>query len=416
MAVTLSPGGSMKILWLSHLVPYPPKGGVLQRAYHLVQQVGRQHELDLLCLNQPNLIGPLFEDMAQGLQEAREVMGAVCRKFEFADIDSEDGVLGRKGLALTSLVTAYPYSINWMTSRKFENILKSWLDESDYDVVHIDTIGLASYYKYVQHMPCVLDHHNIESHMLLRRAGKEPNILKKLYYMQEGKRLERYEKQLCPRMKINITCSKLDSERLQQVIPGVAVTDIPNCVDIEYFKSDPAVTQKKSIIFVGTMNWYPNIEAVRFIYQKIWPELKARVPGVKADIIGANPPAEIIQMCGQDDDFSLHGYVDDIRQYIDAAAVYVCPIMDGGGTKLKILDAMAMSKAIVAHPAACEGIDLVDGDDVRLAVTAEEFVSEIAALLDDAGLRANMGAKARQLAENKYASDVIGRALVKLYD
>ena len=169
-----------------------------------------------------------------------------------------------------------------------------------------------------------------------------------------------------------------------------------------------------SIIFAGTLSWYPNRQAVDFLAREIWPRLKAAAPKSSVDIVGANPPAELLELGRRDPDFRVHGFVDDVRTYLDRASVYVCPITDGGGTKLKILDALAMGKAIVADPIACEGIDVTDGVDVVFASRPEEYVSAIRRLFSDREERMRLGENARRLAEAKYAYSMIGEKLARL--
>ncbi len=406
----------MKILWLSHLVPYPPKGGILQRSYHLLHEVSRYHEVDLLAFHQPNLMQPLFPDMESGLAEARSVLGEFCTHIDFVDIDSDIQPLGMYRLAFKSLLTKDPYTINWLKSGTYTERLKALLRDRRYDLVHLDTISLLPYFSEVRHLPAVLDHHNIESHMLLRRAENEENALKKWYFKQEGTRLESIEAKFCPEFSLNITCSDIDKNRLETIAPASRVQEIPNGVDIQYFKPDPSVKQNCSLIFIGTLSWYPNIEAVRFIAQQLWPELKQAIPQISIDIIGAKPPEDIQQLGEQDVHFNVHGFVDDILPYLDRAAIYICPIMDGGGTKLKILDALSMGKAIVAHTIACEGIEVENGKNVLFAHSVDEYIDAIKQLLSNEGLRREMGQSARRLIEDNYAYESVGKKLSAAYE
>ena len=405
----------MRILWLSHLVPYPPKGGILQRAYHLIHEVSKYHEVDLLAFHQPNLMRPLFNSLEEGVQTSKKVLSTFCNKVEFVDIDSDQQRFGHYRLALKSLVTKDPYNINWLKSSRFTDVLQEMLQSSDYDLVHLDTISLEPYFKYVKHIPTVLDHHNIESHMLLRRANKESNVLKKWYFRQEGKRLEKFEKQICLQVSLNITCSEMDKQRLLEIVPNSKVEVIANGVDINYFKPDKSIVQEKRLIFIGTLNWYPNVEAVRFIAHKLWPALKLTIPDISVDIIGASPPDDIVQLGAQQKGFRVHGFVDDILPFLNKAAVYVCPITDGGGTKLKILDALSMGKAIVANEIACEGIHVEDGKNVIFAESVDEYVDAIKLLIENKNLRSSMGSAARKLIEDEYAYERVGKKLSSSY-
>lgn len=403
----------MKVLWFSHLVPYPEAGlGVLQRSYHLVRELSRAHEVYLLAFVQRKIIEDLLGDVEGGLERARQHLSQYCARVQFLPIPSDSSGLGRTWLAARSLVGAHPYTIRWLQSAFARRLAIEWDASIDFDVVHFDTLSLAPYRGIFARAAKSLDHHNIESDMMLRRARIEEHPLKRLYFWQEGLRLRRYESRVCPLFDLNITCSSLDTQRLERVAPGVAVAEVPNGVDTEYFRPHDDSEHSCSLVFAGNMSWYPNAAAMLFFADRVWPVLKAKVPGVTMDVIGGNPPPRLADLAARDADFRVHGFVPDVRPYIGRAAVYVCPIMDGGGTKLKILDALATGKAIVAHPIACEGIDVQDGRDVIFAREPSEFAGSIATLLESPELRRRLSLNARALAESSYSYSFIGSRLV----
>ncbi|MDX2505576.1 MAG: glycosyltransferase [Gammaproteobacteria bacterium] len=405
----------MRILWLSHLVPYPPKGGVLQRAHYMLREVARYHEVDLVAFNQKSLMAPFFPSLEVGLDEAEKVLGEFCRDTYFLDIPADKTKSGKYLMALKSIFSSDPYTINWLKSKEYAQLVDRLLAENEYDLVHFDTISLLPYFDSIGSIPAVLDHHNIESHMLLRRVENETNALKKWYYGQEGKRLEKFEKEYCPQFALNITCSEVDANRLQEIAVGCRAVEVPNGVDIDFFKADGSEHRPNSLIFVGRLNWYPNTAAVRFIAHQLWPALKAAIPDINIDIIGANPPEDLVALSGEDLDFRVHGFVDDIHSFMNTAAVYLCPITDGGGTKLKILDALSMKKAIVAHPIACEGIRVSNGKNVMFAESVDDYVAAIKQLFKDGERRKAMGKEARALIEAEYSYTKIGKQLSELY-
>lgn len=403
----------MKVLWFSHLVPYPQAGlGVLQRSYHLVRELSRVHEVHLLAFVQRKIIEDLLGDLEEGLQRAREHLGRYCARVAFLPIPSESSPSGQAWLAARSLMGTHPYTIRWLRSGAARRMAADWNASIDFDLVHFDTLSLAPYRHIFTRGAKSLDHHNIESDMMLRRARIEKHPLKRLYFWQEGLRLRRYEQRVCPQFDLNITCSNLDSERLKAVVPDVTVAEVPNGVDTEYFQSRGEPESACSLVFAGNLSWYPNAAAMLFFAERVWPALKGKLPKVTMDVIGGNPPPALLALAEQDKDFRVHGFVSDVRPYIGAASLYVCPIMDGGGTKLKILDALAMGKPIVAHPTACEGIGVRDGHDVIFAREPDEFVQSIAMLLGSSRRRKQMSSNARFLAESAYSYAFIGRKLV----
>jgi len=405
----------MKILWLSHLIPYPPKGGVLQRSYNLIRELSKYHEVSLLAFNQSALLGSMFSSVSDGKKEAKEHLLGFCKDVEFVDIPSEKSSSGKYILALKSLFTSYPYTINWLVSREMSSAIDKILGDKTFDLIHFDTISLSVYLPQFGDTPKVLDHHNIESHMMLRRAEQEPDLLKKFYYYQEGKKLLSYEKAICKEFDLHITCSVLDSERLRDIDDSLNVDEIPNGVDVDYFTPDIENEQGARLVFAGGLNWYPNQDAMLFFAREIWPILKRKCPEIEMDLIGKNPPKELCDLGERDQNYHVHGFVDDVRGYISRASVYVCPIRDGGGTKLKLLDAFAMGKAVVAHPAACEGIDVTEGENVFLAENADAFADKIIELLGDSSKRSRVGLSARMLVEKNYSFVKIGQKLSTNY-
>lgn len=406
----------MKILWLSHLVPYPPKGGVLQRSYYLLRELSKYHEIDLMAFNQKNLISPLYHgDVERGLIESRRELSKICNEIDYFDIECDSGSFGKEMLAFTSLFSRAPYTINWLRSKEFSKALSDKVAKNNYDLVHLDTISLDIYRPILDGLPITLDHHNIESHMLLRRAGKEKSWLKKAYFFQEGARLKRYEKNVCPQYLGHITCSDIDSERLRTLTPLSNIKAIPNGVDTSFFSPKGIDKDHNSIIFVGRMSWYPNIEAALFICNEIMPRLRDLCPGIHLRIIGANPPEQIKKFDLEFDDIEVLGFVDEVRDYIEKTTVYVCPIMDGGGTKLKILDALSMEKPIVAHKIASEGINVTDGVNILLADKADEFAKSIAELVQSPEEQRRLGKAARKLALEQYEYTAIGKSLSDYY-
>ncbi len=405
----------MKILWLSHLVPYPPKGGVLQRSYHLLRETARNHDVTLFAFVQTDLMARRFPTVSTGLKEAMHALSDFCQAVEFFPIPSEQYRHGKHLLALGSLLTSAPYSVNWLHSTRFRSRLRNILQSERFDVVHFDTISLAPYIRLVKNTPTVLDHHNIESHMMLRRSEIEPSLLMKAYFFLEGHKLARYEQQICPRFDLHITCSEIDSARLRAMSPDSWVEEVPNGVDIGYFSPTGTDPLPNRLVFAGGLNWYPNQHAMQFFAKEVWPRLKQRIPDVTMDVIGEAPPESLTRLAAQDPHFFVHGFVDDVRPYLNRAAVYVCPISDGGGTKLKVLDAFAMGKATVAHPIACEGIAVIPGHHVLLAITPDEYVDEITRLLQNPAQRRDLGNSARQLILNHYSYQGIGDKLRGLF-
>jgi len=315
-------------------------------------------------------------------------------------------------------VTRAPYTVNWLQSKTFATALRGAIKVNSYDLAHFDTISLAQYKSLLPDIPASLTHHNIESAMLLRRASIDSNAFRRAYFWQEGRRLELYESRIAKSFEIHLTCSALDATRLETISAHARTAVIPNGVDTGYF--DPAPFERsqtpQSLVFAGGLTWYPNVSAIHFLVREVWPQLKRKYPNAVATIIGRRPPDWLKAAAAIDQSIRVTGFVDDVRPYMAGSQVYVCPIFDGGGTKLKVLDALAMGVPLVAHPISCEGITVTPERNVLLATTPNEFVEQIGRLFDDSDLRMRLSRAGRELAVSHYDFESIGRNLASIYD
>ena len=271
-----------------------------------------------------------------------------CKKVEIFELPSDKSKFAWHKLVIKSFFSKDAYTINWTKSKIMAKKIKEFLAKNHIDLIHCDTIGLAEYVRDIKEIPKVLNHHNIESHMMLRRAKKEKNLFKKIYFYVEGLKLKKYENRICPKFDINLVVSELDKERLLNIAPNSKVEVIPNGVDINYFKPNNNKIKKHNLVFAGRMNAYPNEDAVIWFLKEIWPLLKKEVPDVTFTIAGRNPTPRIKKFAKNDPSILVIGCVDDIRPFIAQAEVYICPIRDGG-TKLKLLDAMAIRFLFIVY-------------------------------------------------------------------
>ena len=404
---------SQRLLWLSQLVPYPPHAGVLLRAYHLLRAVAQEFDVDLVAFVQQSWLKTCFGDVDTGLTESRKALGEFCKRIDFVDIPAEVSPLGRYGLAARSLFGCDGYTMLWLSSSAARQLLQMRTRETQYAHVHYDTISLSEYRPLFPASTATLGHHNIESHMMLRRAKLEKNIVKRAFYAQEATKLLRAERRAASTFDAHITCSELDNERLLAGAGAVTAIAVPNGVDTEYFRPGCCETVANTLVFVGTMDWYPNAAAMTFFTEEVWPLISATYPDATLGIVGSKPAQVLRELAQRDARVRVYGYVPDVRPYLAGTKLFVCPIRDGGGTKLKILDAMAMGCAIVAHPIACEGINVQDGVDVTFASTAQDFLQVIGTLLKDDEKRQRLGVAARELAIDEYSFAAIGQDFAK---
>jgi len=254
--------------------------------------------------------------------------------------------------------------------------------------------------------------------MMERRADLESSRVARRLLRIHALRLARLERRTADSFRVHLAVSELDRDRLLELVPEARVEVIRNGVDLDYFRPVPAdrPVVPRSIIFAGGLSWYPNRKAVQWLLDEILPRLRARYPDATATIIGRNPPPEFLELAERDPGLTFTGFVDDIRPHIARAAVYACPIFDGGGTRLKILDTLAQQVPLVATPMAVEGVGVESGRHALLAGDAEGFADAVGRIFDDPAVGARMAAEGRCLVEERFGWTAIGEKLRGVYE
>jgi glycosyltransferase involved in cell wall biosynthesis len=282
------------------------------------------------------------------------------------------------------------------------------------DVVHLDTIALAPLKAACGTVPVVLAHHNIESQLMQRRASHESSWAARAYTTLQARRLRRFEREHCGGFRANITVSEADARLLREICPAARTAVVPNGVDTEYF-APRAGPQEPALIYTGGMNMFANRDAVDWFLEEIWPRILAAEPDTRFHAIGQNPSARLLAAARASDSVTAPGFVPDIRPWVAKSAVYVVPLRVGGGTRLKMVDAMAQGKAIVATSLGAEGIDGTPGVHFLVADTPEDFAAAVIGLLRDAPRRQALGGAARERASTHYAWPRLGEAQLEVY-
>jgi glycosyltransferase involved in cell wall biosynthesis len=251
--------------------------------------------------------------------------------------------------------------------------------------------------------------------MAYRRAEKKTNPLKRAYLWSQARKLERLEREMCAAFDVNLAVSHVDAEILRSRCPSAHFHIVENGTDTDYFHPSDAEPEPNTLVFAGSLDWYPNISGLRSFVRNIWPVLKERCPGVRLYLAGRSPGAGVVELAESDPAIHLVADPADIRPWIWKASVFICPIIDGGGTRLKILDALAMGKAVVTTTIGREGLLVEPGESILVADTPEEFAQETLRAMREPTLRDRLGAEGRAMVERCYAWEVVGRHLESAY-
>ncbi len=398
----------MKLIWLSHFVPYPPRGGSRQRSYNLIRYISTKFETHLVALNIQRETKARVEEYAAELRK-------FCASVEIWQPPYPwRGARWWAQLALSPFYREH-YGACALWSPDLGRRWAAVLSRHDGALVHFDSLDLARYLPPAAGFHKILNHHNCESAMAARRAQKEPNPAAKLYLWHQARKLRRLEQQVCHQFDVNLAVSQLDGETLQAIDPQAHFHVVENGTDTEYFHPSDAEPEANTLVFAGSLDWSPNVTGIRFFAREIWPALKQQRPGLRLTLAGRNPAAEIVRLAKSDPAIELIADTPDIRPCVWKAAVFVCPIIDGGGTRLKILDALAMGKAVVTTTVGSEGLALGNNRGVLIADSAEDFTAQTARILADGELRARLAESGRAIVERSYSWPTVCSQLQQAY-
>ena len=399
----------MKVLFLSQIVPYPPHGGVLQRGYNLVRELGREARVHLLAFVHPDVL-----PTEAACRESQVALSKFCEAVEYFPLWPKASPFHRiAGLAVGG-VSPRPFSVLAHRSAAFHRRVSELVETKNFDVIHVDTIALAQFLDQRWSIPTVLTHHNIESQLMERRAGAERGLLARLYLRRETRKLLGYEAEKSKTFDVNVFVAQTDEKTLMERVPGLRTAIVPNGVDVEYFTPNQG-KDSPALIYTGGMNMFANRDAVMFFLSEIWPLIRKQVPEVRFFAVGQDPPKELLELAARDPQIVVTGYVNDVRPLVWDASVYVVPLRVGGGTRLKVLDAMAMGKAMVSTSIGCEGLDVLPDEHLLIADSPEQFADKTVRLLRDPIRRGTLGRSARELVEQSYSWRMIGGQLLNAY-
>lgn len=403
----------MRVLFLSQIVPYPPHGGVLQRGFNIVRELGSRVDLHLLAFVHPDAL-PTVDT----LEESRRVLGGFCSHIEYFSLWPKRSKAHTVAALANSLLSNEPFSVIAHRSGAYASAVARACSVSRFDVLHADTIALTPFVDLgaSRSAATVLTHHNIESQLMRRRSEVEPRTAARWFLGREADKLARYESLVSGRYDCNIFMSTPDRDLLAASVPGLRTAVVPNGVDLDYFAADETGGSETSLIYTGGMNMFANRDAVLSFLRDCWPTIAAAVPDARFYAVGQTPPAELLEAAAGDPRVVVTGYVDDIRPFVRKAAVYVVPLRVGGGTRLKVLDAMASGKAIVSTSIGCEGLDVMPANDLLIADSPAEFARVTISLLGDAAARRRLGAAARARVAERYGWRTVVEQLLGAYD
>jgi sugar transferase (PEP-CTERM/EpsH1 system associated) len=392
----------MHILWLKSDLLLPlDKGGKL-RTWHLMRHLAKKHDITYLAFAEQD---PAAADGGETARRYLDGMREVATRIEtIPRVDPPKGSLRFYADAAMHLADPLPYAVAKYRSRAFRRRLHELLSEQRFDLIVCDFLFPSVNLPRRLPCPAVIFTHNVESEIWRRHAETKTGPLGRLLYGTQYRRMLRYEARTLGRFEGVLAVSDADRDTFARLygdrVPR-PVHVVATGVDTGYFAPDASPAESRNLVFTGSMDWLPNEDSMTFFCREVLPLIRADESGVSLSIVGRAPTPTVEKLAG-DHGVTVTGRVDDVRPYMRDAAVYIVPLRIGGGTRLKIFEAMAMGKAVVSTTVGAEGLPVTPGKHVLLADDPRTFARAVVRLLRDVGRRREIEAAARALVVERY--------------
>lgn len=397
----------MKILVVTPFLPSPPRFGGQRRLDGLLRSLAKKHDISVISFTATD------EFTQPSLEATREYCREVVTFPDMEFVDKND----KRRLQARSLVSRHSFE-HLLVARRTEFLerLQQMIDWGQFDIVQVEFMQMAALKfgrQKQRRYRTVLDEHNIEFDIVKRTANAEVSAARRLYSSVDWRKLKREEMEAWRWFDGVAVTSERDGKILSELEPKTRVAVVPNGADIERFQPPTTPPEQDNLLFFGAMNYYPNNDGVHYFVQHVFPRIVAKRPNIKLWLVGPAPD-DVKALRGPN--IEVTDFVDAVEPYIDRATAVVVPLRIGGGTRLKIVEAMAKAKAVVSTVIGAEGIDVINGESALLADEPEAFADNVEKVLSDAALATRLGQAARKLAVDRYSWPALVEGLERFYD
>ena len=397
----------LRLLFVSQMPPSPPRFGAQVRMHGLMSALAERHDVSVVSFAEPGLV-----------DEARRALGAYCRHVELV-VDSTSASTARKRIVqLRSLASLRTFEVLLFTSAELQRRVDALVARARFDAVCLEGPFVAHHrFRPARGGPgprLVVGEHNVEYDVHRQIAAGRGGLARRAFTALNWRKMRREEQGVWGRADAVTVPSPQDAARIRAARPGARVQVVPNAVDVERVRPHPGdpAPDRSTLLFFGALDYWPNVEGLLFFLDEIWPRVAETHPSARVRILGRRPPPALLARQGPR--VEVAGFVEDLRPSLAAAAAVVVPLRLGGGTRLKILEAMAMARPVVSTTLGAEGIDVVPGRELLVADDPASFAAELRRLLDDPELGTRLGLAARALVEARYTWRASARKLERL--
>lgn len=394
---TSRPDRRLNVLVLDEEIPFPLNSGKRIRTWNLLRHLGTRHTITFVCYGSP-------EDPRR---HALESLGLhVILVSELPPSDSMRFYAG----ALTNLASTWPYSVSRHHTHRFSQAVRQLIASERFDLVHLEWTPYASYLDAIGNLPTLIMAHNIETTVWQRRSQHASHSLERSYMSLQASKMARFERRSFQR---TTRVAVVSSQEQQIAIEwGARATSVvPNGVDTEALMPMPEAAERDSLLFLGSLDWQPNRDALLYLLQQILPEIQAQHPGATLRVVGRQPATKLREQVEGHQGVEWVGEVPDIRPFFARAAVVLVPLRVGGGSRIKILESLSMEKAVVTTEVGAEGLNVISGRHCLIASGPREFARSVVDLLNAPERAAEMGRNGRNLVVSQYDWSQIAESL-----
>jgi sugar transferase (PEP-CTERM/EpsH1 system associated) len=377
----------LRILIATPSLPYPLIWGFGIRVYQIIQFLAQKHDVTVVAY-----AGPEDHDSIVALRDTGATVHAVVRQ--------QPSIASKRHAQLSSLFSPDSFQRQSLESAAMQSTIDWLLRENEFDVIQIESSQMTGF-DYDSSALMLVDEHNIEYELLYRTFRTERSPIRKLYNWVEYRKFRHEEQESWRKSDGCIVTSDREQAILQRYAPQTPSLVVPNGVDVDFFEPSAVTPDPDSVVFVGVMHYRPNVDAALFFAREILPLLLQVRPNLKFSIVGGGPPEELRRLASRN--IVVTGRVPDTRPYVASAAVCVVPLRMGSGTRLKVLEGLAMGRPIVSTSVGCEGIATVPGEHLLVADERAAFARSVLRVLDDPAFGAGLAQCGRRLVEERYS-------------
>ena len=392
----------MKILMLTPYLPYPLLSGGQIRTFNLLKHLSKNHQITLFAL---------IKDQKERQYTAQ--LEKFCHKVRVFKRSRHPFTIKN---VLQTAISKYPFLVVRNYSAKAAKAVEKELEKDHYDLIHAETFYMMPHIKQTK-IPTILVEQTIEYLGYENYADQAPVYLRPLLNI-DVRKIKNWEKHYWQRSNKLIVMSQEDKNFIKPFVKrDEKIAVVENGVDVHWFNQKQRIKPKQpTILFVGTFNWLPNREAVKFLVHQVWPKIKIKIPQARLWIVGNAPTADILRLSKKQNRIKVTGGIADIRDAFRAASVLVAPVFSGKGTRYKVLEAMAAGTPVVATPLAVEGLKVKHQQHVLIAKTATEITRATAELIRQPDLRQKLARNAKNFVGQHYDWPLIARKLNQIYN